>query len=70
MLTDLIDRLKKHSAVEAAYKSGVSIYTIKNILAGRMVNPTIGTIMALHAFCDQKDEVKEEKEMKDEIDEC
>ena len=70
MLTDLIERLKKHSAVEAAYKSGVSIYTIKNIIAGRMVNPTIGTLMALQNFCDQMDEVKEEKEMNDEIPEC
>lgn len=61
MLNDLIDRLKKHSAVEAAYKSGVSIYTIKNILAGRMDNPTIKTILALQDFCDQKDEEKEEK---------
>ena len=65
MLTDLIDRLKKHSAAEAAYKSGVSIYTIKNILAGRMVNPTIRTIMALQDFCDQKEEEKEEREDKE-----
>lgn len=64
MLTDLIDRLKKHSAVEMAYKSGVSIYTIKNIIAGRMTNPTIGTILALQDFCDQKDEEKEEREEK------
>lgn len=61
MLNDLIDRLKKHSAVEAAYKSGVSIYTIKNILAGRMDNPTIKTVLALQDFCDQKDEEKAEK---------
>lgn len=61
MLKDLINRLKKHSAVEAAYKSGVSIYTIKNIIAGRMENPTINTIMALQDFCDQKDQEKEAK---------
>ena len=56
MLTDLIDRLKKHGVAEAAYKSGVSICTIKSIIAGRMVNPTIGTLAALQDFCDQKDE--------------
>lgn len=61
MLKDLIDRLKKHDAVEIAYKSGVSIYTIKNIISGRMTNPTINTLLALQDFCDQKDEEKEEK---------
>lgn len=61
MLNELIDRLKKQNATEAAYKSGVSIYTIKNIISGRMDNPTINTILALQDFCDQKETEKEEK---------
>lgn len=62
MLNDLIERAKAHDVAEMAFKTGVSVYTIRNILSGRHENPTLNTIMALQDFCDQKDYEKETEE--------
>lgn len=54
MLDELIAELKKYDRAEIAYKSGVSLSTLNNIMSGFSTNPTIKTVQMLRDFLDSK----------------
>lgn len=54
MLKELIAELRKHDRAEIAFKSGVSIGTIHNLMSGANKDPKLSTITALQAFIDTK----------------
>lgn len=58
MLKNLIEKLKKHDRAEIAYKSGVSLSVINNLIRGANDNPTIKTVEALQRFLDEKERDK------------
>lgn len=55
MLEELIEELKKHDRTEIAYKSGLSIGTVNQIMSGANKNPTLATLNALREFLDEKE---------------
>lgn len=55
MLEELIEELKKHDRTEIAYKSGLSIGTVNQIMSGANKNPTLATLNALRGFLDGKE---------------
>lgn len=55
MLKDLVERVKKQDKTEMAFKTGISIDTIRSIVSGRNSNPKIKTVISLMEFCDAKE---------------
>lgn len=55
MLEQIIIELKKYGVAEIAYKTGVSVSTISNILSGLNKNPGIKTVEALQEFLKSKE---------------
>ena len=53
-MQELLDEVRKYSRIEVAYKTGVSLSTLNNLLAGNNTNPTIHTLNALRKFVDEK----------------
>lgn len=58
MLAELVAELKKYDRAEIAYKSGVSLATLNNIMSGANTNPTIKTVSMLQEFVERKGEAK------------
>lgn len=54
MLSELVDELKKYDRAEIAYRSGVSIGTVNNILSGSNKDPKLSTLTALQNFVESK----------------
>ena len=65
MLQDLIQRIKKQDRAEMAFRTGVSIDTIRAIVSGRNSNPLLKTVVALSEYCNQKE--KEADDAKQEM---
>lgn len=50
----LAAQLAKHNPTEVAYKTGLSMGTIHNIISGRNTNPTWQTMDAINKFILEK----------------
>lgn len=55
MLEEIVAELKKYKVAEIAYKTGVSVSTISNILSGANKNPGYKTVEALKEFLKSKE---------------
>lgn len=55
MLEEMVAKLKKYTVAEIAYKTGVSVSTVANILSGSNKNPNMKTFNALQGFLKSKE---------------
>lgn len=55
MLEEMVAKLKKYTVAEIAYKTGVSVSTVSNILSGLNKNPNMKTVEALQEFLKSKE---------------
>ena len=55
MFEEMVAKLKKYTVAEIAYKTGVSVSTVSNILSGLNKNPNMKTIEALQEFLKTKE---------------
>ena len=55
MLDELVKKLRPFPVAEIAYKTGVSVSTVSNILSGANKNPGIKTVEALQNFLKTKE---------------
>lgn len=54
MIEGILDEVRKYNRTEVAYKTGLSISTLNNILGGRNTNPTLETVEKLQNFIKEK----------------
>lgn len=55
MLEEMVAKLKKYTVAEIAYKTGMSISTVANILSGSNKNPNMKTVASLQEFLKSKE---------------
>ena len=55
MLEEMVVKLKKYTVAEIAYRTGVSVSTVANILSGANKNPGYKTVEALQEFLKSKE---------------
>lgn len=55
MLEDLVNKLRPFNVAEIAYKTGLSVSTVSNMLSGANQNPNIKTVEALQEFLKSKE---------------
>lgn len=55
MLDEIVAKLKKYTVAEIAYKTGMSVSTVANILSGSNKNPNMKTVEALQDFLKTKE---------------
>ena len=55
MLEEMVAKLKKYTVAEIAYKTGMSVSTVSNIISGANRNPNMKTVEALQEFLKTKE---------------
>ena len=59
MLDEIVAKLKKYTVAEIAYKTGMSVSTVSNIISGANRNPNMKTVEALQNFLKTKEQKNE-----------